>query len=88
MKAIKARKIVDKSKVKKPLEEKGLIVFVKKIIDGIKLIVIYNKIRRIAHKKDNVLSVKKISPALKEKLEKNGFIVTYHRFHNCHYIRW
>ena len=88
MRADKARKITEKAKTKMPLKETTLMILIKKIIDGFKLMIIYSKIRNAAHNNENVINVRKMSPTLKDKLEKNDYLVTSHRFDNGFYIRW
>ena len=63
MNAKKAQNITAKAKPKTPMFRRS------KIIDIIKLIIIYFRVLCVARKGENVIFVRKISPALKNKLE-------------------
>lgn len=91
--ATKARKLTDKRKKRTPLERTKPIRFLAKvslkISNRIMLLKIYRKIRHASRNKKNYIFVQKLSPILREELEKNdNFLVTYHRYDEGFYIRW
>lgn len=91
--ATKARKLTDKAKKRTPFKRTKPMRFLakvhRKISNRIMLLKIYSKVRCAARNKKNYIFVQKLSPILREELEKNdNFLVTYHRYDEGFYIRW